>query len=159
MLWECCSLSLSPPSQPCLAWTLLVWTISRLVFRPVLSVQSCPAITGLALTLVILTRPDPVPDLWMDFPALPLDLPHRCEFAWRCSLAAETGCFLQACPAPLAGMLAGEVPGPGAVLLHSRPSFSGSSRHMALPNICFPSLNLHSPFLIQTTSVLQFGLI
>lgn len=99
------------------------------------------------------------PRLMDGLPSLTLDLPHHCEFAWKCSLGAETGCFLQACPAPLAGMLTGEVPGPGAVLLHSRPSSSGSSRRMVLRNICFPSLNLHSSFLIQTTSVLQFGLV
>ena len=111
------SLSLSP-SQPCLAWTLWVWThflacpqTCLCQYRPAQQSRDCvwPWLFS--------------PDLMLSqtrgsLPSFSLDLPYCCELAWRCSLMAETGCFLQACPAPLAGVLAGEVPVPGAVLLH-----------------------------------------
>lgn len=64
-------------------------------------------------------------------PSFTLDLPYYHEPAWRCHFVAETGCSLQACPAPLAGLLAGEIPVPRAVILHlchsslgSRPCYS-----------------------------------
>lgn len=72
---------------------------------------------------------------------------------------AETVSFLQACPAPVTGLLAGEVPGPGTALLHSCSSSLGSSWPIELPNIPFLSLNLQPSFLIQTTRALQLGLV
>lgn len=124
---RCCG-----PAGPSLhhirAWHGPPWSgpISRAALGPVLSVRTSPPVVGLCLTLVALTRPDPVPGLWVDFPVLPRACLITVDVPGGRPSRLINWLFSPACPAPLGGTPAGEVPGLVSVLSRSRPSFLGT---------------------------------
>lgn len=146
MLWGA-GFSFSP-SQPCLEVSTL-WAYPQSSHFG----MDLPSNHGFCLTLIF-TRPDPVPDLWIDFPAL-----H-----WTCiitmNLCRGVTSWLEPAdlskPVLLPLLCYWLVRSLGAV--YFCPS-SLRCQNMLLPNIFLLFLRLHAFFLVQTTSTLQFYLL